>query len=159
MVNAPRTLNQADYRDTLLFGTEHAPLLSPKKRSPLHSSHYPEDVLTDNILLLAIHIERRQACVESEKRFEFTISHCCEGSLIGGILSPTVHDGRPVCVESEKRSVFTLSHHPEGSDGRHPLADCSRRGETGVFRVQKQVRLYTLLIALRTCVERPLADH
>ncbi len=141
-----------------VFDTEHAPLLGPKNVRP-YTSHCPEDLLTDRILLPTVHVEWRQACVESEKRFEFTISQCREGSLMCGILSPTVHDGRPVCVGSEKRSVFTPSHYPEGSDGYDPLADCSRRGETGLFRDQKQVRLYTLLVALRPCVERPLADH
>ena len=58
------------------------------------------------------------------------------------ILSPTTNDGRPVCVEFEKKSVFTLTHYLEGSDKWYPPADFSRRVETGLFRVQKRIRLY-----------------
>ena len=68
----------------------------------------------DIILLPAAsaHVEWRQpeACVESEKRFEFTISHCCEGSLMGRILSPSIHvEWRQACVESEKIFEFKLT--------------------------------------------------
>ena len=91
---------------------EHLPPLSPKRSLPFHySSDCREDLLTDIILLPTVHVEWRQACVESEKRFEFTISHCCQGSLMGGIggLGRVASScrlfttrARPVYVESKK---------------------------------------------------------
>lgn len=99
-----------------------------------------------DVILLSVanvHIKQRHACVESGIRFEFTISHCCGGSLTGIILSPRVHvEWRQACCEPEKGFEFAISHCCE-MGGIH-LPSFHDGGHVNVKSEKRSVHIFSL---------------